>query len=558
MKEIVNERKIFREFNKENFSRVLTHPFYAQSVNRIKEKAEEQLATEPKFVSFAAMNEYYKNGTRDPYSKIYGDYTSRLSRYFFMYMATEDEKYIMPLADVIWAICNLESWSNVAHVAEDLPIERRRILLDLSSTALAEQLAMVVYYMGEKLPALVLRRLKAQLRERCIESYANNDDYWWMRTTLNWAAVCAGNILSTYLFIAEEEEIEAQLPRLLETLRLYITGFDDEGCCPEGYGYWNYGFIHYCLAASMLRDYTDGKINLFDNPKVHKIALFQQNAAINDTQTIPFSDCASTFKPSISLTHFLKSVYSDIEMPPLKAENVEGIRRLLWINPEYTEEKMNPASMIYHGAQWFIYRSPEYNFACKAGSNNEPHNHNDIGSFVISKNGAVTYTDSGIGTYTKQYFDPPTRYDHVVTSSKGHSVPIINGNYQVLGKEKSVITVERECEYGFNMQNGYNIDTLTTLNRRFLCEKSGVSMTDTYEFSEAPQSVVERFISLIEPTVTDEGVKVGESTLVYDKDIFELSLSTGEAIRTYDTTVYFVDLKVKNPTANFSVSVKFI
>jgi hypothetical protein len=146
--------------------------------------------------------------------------------------------------------------------------------------------------------------------------------------------------MSTYFFFAQDEEIEAQLPRMLETLECFMKGFDDDGCCLEGYGYWKYGFSHYLIAASMLRDYTDGKIDLFADPKVHKVAKFQQNVAINKNECIPFSDCSFGFTPEAPMTHFLKGIYPDIEFPSIQMGGTcSDIRWLLWCNPEYAESE---------------------------------------------------------------------------------------------------------------------------------------------------------------------------------------------------------------------------
>ena len=557
----MGKQDLLKGLTKESLNRILTHPYYAECMKFMNEKVDEFLQSDPPYVTYTAMEGYYRGGSRDPYSKIYWDYTGRVSRFLFKYIETGDDIYVEKVKDLVWNICGWESWSNVAHIAEDLPLERRRIYLDLSSTALSHSLCLVVRYMGDKLPPLVLNRLKASIRERTIDSYRDNDNYWWMRCKLNWAAVCTSNIMAVYMYEATEEELEEQLPRMLKTLECYVEGFDEEGCCAEGYGYWNYGFSHYCLAGELLLEYTDGKINLFDNPKIHKIALFQQNAAINDKQTIPFSDGGFTFAPNAPLSHFLKKKYPDVEIPDIEyGKTSASIRDMLWADPDLVGSKMNPKSNIYIGTQWFIYRSENYNLACKGGYNNEPHNHNDIGSFVISKGGVASFTDGGGGEYTKQYFDPPTRYSHLVTSSYGHSVPIINGEGQVTGNRKSEIIRAVENNFTYTLHNGYEIEGLETLVRDFNCLEDGVVITDSYKFSKAPDSVVERFISTSEPEITEEGIKVENNLLTFDKEVFEATVTSELVWRPghKQTPLYLTDLKVKRPTAEFSVSVKIV
>ncbi len=544
--------KLFREFNEEKLEQVRHDPYFAPCLEANRKRAEEYLKTDPPRILFSQIHEYVVTGNRTHFQAVYSDYQNRMQTYFLMYLIDEDEKYLTPLADILWNICDFESWSIPAHVNENLPPERRRINLDLCSTILAFRIAEILYFIGDKLPDLVRRRAQYEVRLRLIDSYKNDDSYGWMRTTNNWSAVCIGATLATYLYAATPEEIEEQLPRMIKTAECYLKGFDDDGCCKEGYGYWSYGFSHFCLFASMLRDYTEGKIDLFKNEKVHKIAFFQQNASMNDRQSVSFSDCSVWFSPSAWLSHFLKNEYPDIEIPSLPVSTGSPLRYVFWCDPKLANCEMHPTSHIYHDTQWMIHKNENYSFAIKAGCNNESHNQNDVGSFLISKGGRVTFCDPGGGEYTRQYFSAE-RYSILACSSRGHSVPIINGELQVTGKEMSVVDIEKEDEYAFTMQNAYAIPSLTSLRRHVTCRPEGVTLTDTYRFSEKPSSIVERFVTMVEPQVLEDGsVKVGETLLHYDKNELDLSISSDGIQRAPGRvdTLYFVDFAVKNPAEN--------
>ena len=71
-------------------------------------------------------------------------------------------------------------------------------------------------------------------------------------------------------------------------------------------------------------------------------------------------------------------------------------------------------------------------FAAKGGYNNESHNHNDAGSFVLYYNGKPCIVDAGVGTYTKKTFGPE-RYDIWTMQSQYHNLPKINGQDQQHG-----------------------------------------------------------------------------------------------------------------------------
>jgi hypothetical protein len=401
--------------------------------------------------------------------------------------------------------------------------------------------------------------VREEVRERVIESYKNYD-YWWKAVKSNWAAVCIAGVLSAYLYCADKDEIEEQLPNMCFTAESYLESFDEEGCCKEGYAYWSYGFTYFCRFADLIKNYTGGRIDYFKQKKVHNIALFQQNVAINSTQCVRFSDCGEFFRPEISLAHLLRATYDDVQIPPIPpSTEYRKLWQLMWLDPAFEKCEMEHKDFIYHENQWYIKRCKSYNFVCKAGCNQELHNHNDVGSFMISKNGRVTFTDPGGGEYTRQYFSAE-RYNILVTGSQGHSVPIINGHYQVTRADRSAILAEGEREYGFTMDNAYDIPTLKSLTRHFNCLDDELIMTDRYEFSEVPSDVTERLVTLVRPEIIDGRVLVGDTELIYDRNALTFKLSEGICDRAggIKETLYMLDLTVNEPKAKIEISFKFI
>ena len=552
-------RKLFKEFQEAKWEQVRTHPYYRTAVEAIRQDTERMLETDPMRVKFSEIHLYATTGNRKIFEKVYIDYDDRMKNFFFMYCLTGEQKYLDAYADILWNICDFESWSIPAHVSEELTPQMRRVNLDLCSTIMGFRIAEALYFIGDKLPELVYKRALYEVRHRIIDSYAQNT-YHWMTNTNNWSAVCIASVLAAYLYVGTEEEIQAQLPRMMETMNCYLRGFDEEGCCLEGYGYWNYGFSHFCLFASLLREYTEGKIDYFADPKVRAIAHFQENIAMNDHQCISFSDCGSVFEPYDWLSHFLKKEYPEISVPGFSQNTarVGALRYILWSDPDLADGKLEPKSTMFAGNQWYIYRSEAYNMVCKAGYNEEPHNHNDVGSFLISKNNRVTFTDPGGGEYTRQYFSSE-RYTILEPSSRAHSVPVINGCYQVLGKQKAEVYCAEEGHYAFSMEQAYQIPELESLKREFVCEQDGVVLTDSYQFRELPESVTERFVSELEPELTKEGVRCGDTLLVYDREQVEVYIHYERRIRGGKEAepVYFTDLKVKKPEKEMQIRVCF-
>lgn len=551
--------KIFKEFNDEKWEQVRTHGYFASTREAILREAARCMNEEPKIIKFSLIHRYVLDGNRELFEQVYEDYFHRLCCYFEAYMITQDDCYLTPLADIIWNICDFESWSIPAHVREELSVAERRQNLDLCSTIAGFRVSEVLYFIGDKLPSLVVKRARAEIQYRVIDSYRDATDkrYWWLKAKSNWSAVCIAAVLATYLYAATDEEIERQLPRMMESAECYLEGFDEEGCCLEGYGYWNYGFSFFCVFASLLREYTDGKIDYFKREKVERIARFQERVPLNDHQCVSFSDCGCEYRPYPWLTHFLKGVYPDLRTPTLNVPAYNGapLRYILWQNPELECGDLNPNEPIsfrFEEAQWFIYRCSEYSFACKAGHNNEQHNQNDVGSFIISKGGEVTFCDPGVGEYTRQYFSNPDRYEIMLCSSRGHSVPIINGKYQIIGGTKSKIVNATDKTQSFTIDGVYDIVELESLIRAFECGDNSVTLTDTYTFTALPESVTERFVSYLPISLEEGRVLCGESTLTFESALFDASVGSEQVSLKGGKkgTLYYVDLSVKMPQKN--------
>lgn len=93
----------------------------------------------------------------------------------------------------------------------------------------------------------------------------------------------------------------------------------------------------------------------------------------------------------------------------------------------------NSQIMVASNDSWLI--------AAKGGNNAESHNHNDVGSFVLCRNGEPVVIDLGRDTYTSQTFGPQ-RYEMTNNRSLYHNVPVVNGYEQKDGRQYEGINVD--------------------------------------------------------------------------------------------------------------------
>ena len=71
--------------------------------------------------------------------------------------------------------------------------------------------------------------------------------------------------------------------------------------------------------------------------------------------------------------------------------------------------------------------------AAKGGHNDESHNHNDIGNFIVYKNGRPMIIDVGVETYSRKTFSKE-RYTIWTMQSPYHNLPTVNGVMQKEGR----------------------------------------------------------------------------------------------------------------------------
>jgi hypothetical protein len=353
----------------------------------------------------------------------------------------------------------------------------------------------------------------------------------------------------------------------LTSIDRFIGGYTEDGVCSEGTMYWGYGFGYFMAFADLLKRRTGGKVDLFSIEKVHLMATFIGKVMLPYGRSISFADGGSRFQINPSTVSYLKKIYSDMPVPAEKSlvfrYPTDTNYRFALALRKFVDMQVDPfvatecdSTYIFPAANWYISTSKDraVSIAAKAGHNQEAHNHNDVGSFQIFKNGQQMLADVGTGVYDKFYFSD-IRYSIFCAGSQGHSVPIINGKTQEVGRnhqaENLVMTRGGIC---YDFQAAYDIPTLEKLNRDIAFNETDgtVSLKDKYRFAQVPDSVVERFVTEFEPKFSDGVVTISAdgavSSLYYDNNLWDATLYVEEKARggaDYKCVFYCIDFTPK-------------
>ncbi len=505
---------------------------------------------------YTAYRLFSTTGSRVEYEEYHMEHRKMLCAFCAMTLLDRGEEWLDKLCDVIWAICDEYTWALPAHLTRCKTPEDVVTCIDLFASETAFALAEIHHILGDKLPAQVKDRIEFELDRRIIRPYIEKKPRWGKN---NWSGVCASGVGATFIYLGLDEKFSMVKDHLLSNLDDFLESFPDDGCCLEGSLYWFYGFSHFCYIAELLFEYTKGKIDYFADEKVKRIAFFCNNMYLEDNSCIPFSDSPHTYSYNPGILHLLAEKYDGIRIPPIeyaeKFENSARYRFATFLRNLYLSKKLPEKQealrgvVVYPDSAWYINRNNSYIFAAKAGHNDEPHNHNDVGSFLVFDKGRYILDDVGWAKYDSKYFDVNARYSGTsCTTSTGHSLPVIDGCAQKFGKEFcGEVVFADETSFGIEYSKAYDLSVLSKLERNFSLEENRLVITEKAKGSF--ESMVCRFTTRIEPVVCGDAVKIDEYIIRCSEkaDIrlshfdFEPRFAGFGLEKSGDTRVYIID-----------------
>lgn len=473
----------------------------------------------------------FKNtGDRDAFQKKYFDRREYLTRAALAaWLEPEDPDHLARVNDLIWSICEETTWVLPAHEGPEWNI-------DLFSAETASQLAYVVVLLGDRLPGEVQERIYREVDRRVFTNYLERHldaVNWWYRGDGNWSGVCAGSIGEAALVLEKDPARQAEILAIaLGTLDRYIeNGFEDDGGCLEGAGYWGYGLLHLVSFSKMLEARTGGELDLLSHPKLKLIARYPLSVSMGNGAVASFADSGEkiVLAPCVSAPIAAKTGVDEL-LAMTEARDSWRLSATLgnllwWDGKQPGETALTDVFMPASGIARLVGAASgkDIVLVAKGGHNYEPHNHNDLGSFVVKAGGTIYLCDPGSGLYTKAYFDE-RRYENLFTRSYGHSVPCIGGHEQPLGREyQAAIEKTGEKTIQIDLTKAYAIEELTAAVRTFTMNPGGsITMTGAYRFAGDGLEVQEAFM-----TWQDVEIDGNVARIVAEDGTLELTAGAG-------------------------------
>lgn len=483
---------------------------------RVIRNAENELKKPIPEVSDALYLQYTHNGNRTNYQNAIAARNRPLATFVQAECLENKGRFIPRIEEFIRTFAADKSWVLPAHDWGNTNINGTQKTIDLRSSAISWELATVGATLGDKLSPEVKKILDEQLELRCFAPFRSTiltgkPTHWWLTGTNNWNAVCLAGVTGAALANLESREERAWfVAAACHYIRNSEKGYTNDGYCSEGVGYWNYGFGNHLQLSELIRRATDGRILILDSPKMRNVAAYGFRIEILPGLTPPFSDCAITAVPNPVTLAILNRVYGfglpewqtyplapgpemsltamgtqTLDLPPVKAgaEPLKhGIRDyfpdagVLICRPKNWTDVLMPREKAKEIAEK-VAALDTLAVAMKGGHNNEHHNHNDVGAYVVVFRGQSPLLDLGAEVYTKRTFSGK-RYESNLMNSWGHPVPLVDGNTQKTGGQyRAAITktdfTDDADTLELDMRGAYALDFCEALTRNFRYDRTG-------------------------------------------------------------------------------------
>jgi hypothetical protein len=445
------------------------------------EAAKAHLHSDWPVLKATAFLEYVRSGDRQGYQTLSFERRDQLASLVLAECIEGRGQYRDDIINGIWAICEETYWGVPAHVGAQrrgsgLP-DVTEPTVDLFAAETASLLAWTYYLLKDSLDAvspLVSERIKYEVDRRINTPNLQRDDFWWMglsRSVNNWTPWICSNWLASVLVIEQDPDRRARsVYKVMECLDRFLAGYTDDGGCDEGPGYWARAGASLFDCLELLQASTQGYVDFFDNSRIQEIGRFIMRAHISGSWYVNFADAAARLRPDAPTVYRYGKAISDSTMMGFAA-NLAQSQQLannvlpaqfgvlgralpgLFILQDLLKTKpVEPMlrDSWFPGIQVMTARSHTGSaegifLAAQGGNNNENHNHNDVGNFVVYVDGEPAIIDVGVETYTARTFSKD-RYSIWTMQSVFHNVPRINGVAQNDGLEFAARNVRHEAD----------------------------------------------------------------------------------------------------------------
>jgi hypothetical protein len=491
-----------------------------------------------------------RTGDRDEYQTVSFKKREVLGTLLLAEIAEDKGRFIDPIINGVWSICEESFWGVPAHLPQTKEyaglMDVSAPFVELFSAETATYLAWTDYFLGEKLDAVspqIRKRIYYETNNRIFQPLLTKQ-HGWMKSNANgrrpnnWNPWICSNWLNAVLLLEKNDEKRIEsVQKALTVLDAYLNPHPLDGGCDEGPSYWGAAAASLYDNISLLNVATNNAFTyVFQDEKFRNMGKFIYRAQIGEKYFLNFADADPQPGLSADMIYRYGKDIQDANMMKFGAyyRNPETgqlskfhfFRNFfsLFLQDEYAQAEKGlplPQNVWLPDLQVMAARDQDgstkgFYMAAKGGNNDESHNHNDIGNYVVYYDGQPLLIDVGRGTYTRKTFSSK-RYDIWYNCSDYHNVPTINGKNQLPGAEFKASDVvyrggKSSVQFSLDMSKAYPKDAgINSLKRTIKLNRGkNVLVEDVFNLQQATE--ITQHLMTCYPS---EVVKPGELIIHY-------------------------------------------
>lgn len=495
------------------------------------------------YLSASDFLEFFRTGNRVHFEDKMFSKRHALNALILAECVENQGRFLPAVIDGIFSICDENAWNLPAHNSYErdcpqLPLpDLSDPVLDLFACETGAVLATASYLLSPVLDdfsPFLTKRIRYELERRIFIPYQKRH-FWWMGDGIspmnNWTIWCTQNVLlSAFLTDTDDSLRHFIFHKACQSTDFFLAEYGQDGCCDEGAQYYRHAGLCLFLVLSICDSVTGGAFRqLFSDEKIRNIASYIYRVHVADQYYINFADC-SPIAGRCSAREYLFAKLTDQEnMMRFAAKDcLAGQKNALLLPTEnnlfyrllsgFTAAELKafdcsctcPApNLFYPSVGLFASRDERLFLAVKAGDNADSHNHNDVGSFTVYKDGLPVFIDIGVESYTKKTFSPQ-RYEIWTMQSVWHNLPSFDGVMQKDGEHYHAADVSYSLEdssISMDIAPAYPSGSPVASYRRRarLYKEEKIHITDTFSFrDDMPHQVVLSLITYEKPKIISE------------------------------------------------------
>ncbi|MBY5791928.1 heparinase [Rhizobium leguminosarum bv. viciae] len=507
-------------------------------------EAEETLARSFPLITASDYREFTVTGNRARFEELYFTRRRMLNNLVLGELVEGGARFLPKIVDGIFLIAEESGWQLPAHNAYErsgarLPLpDNSQPVVDLFAAETAALLATIVALLRDELDDIspeIAARVEREIEIRILSPYLGRH-FWWMgrgeERMNNWTAWISQNVLLTVFSLKTSQPTrQAVVKKTLGSLDAFLKDYAEDGACEEGVLYYRHAALCLHGALTILDRVAPGLFGQFwQQPKIRNMAEYIAHMHVAGRHYFNFADSSAVVEPCSAREYlFGQAVGSEMLAEFAAADRVASdnphlpgewnlwyrVQELL-VGPTLPAAPPHPASqrdIFYPGIGLFIARDGQFSLAVKGGNNGEGHNHNDVGSVTLYKNGRPFLIDVGVETYTAKTFSA-RRYEIWTMQSAFHNLPTFAGVMQSAGETSGARDVEVGFDEGsarisLDISGAYPPEAQLHSYRRVasLLRDRHVEIVDTYD---GGKPAVLSLMTCLAPTVSPDRIDLAD------------------------------------------------